>query len=83
MTRGEIKRQLEDFQARGSAGRSSIPAPALITPYLTDEWFSLCAYAVEVERARLKVWLYDENSYPSGFAGGHVPAAMPDAVRSG
>ena len=31
----------------------------------------------------MKVWIYDENSYPSGFAGGHVPAAMPDAVRAG
>jgi len=31
----------------------------------------------------MKVWIYDENSYPSGFAGGHVPAQMPDAVRTG
>ena len=31
----------------------------------------------------MKIWIYDENSYPSGFAGGHVPAAMPDAVRTG
>lgn len=84
MTRDEIKGQLEDIKARGIGGAFIHPRPGLITPYLTDEWFSLCAYAVETGKALgLKIWLYDENSYPSGFAGGHVPAAMPDAARSG
>lgn len=84
MTRDEIKRQLEDFKARGIGGAFIHPRPGLITPYLTDEWFSLCAYAVETGKALgLRVWIYDENSYPSGFAGGHVPAEMPDAARSG
>jgi alpha-L-rhamnosidase len=84
MTRDAIKRQLEDFKARGIGGAFIHPRPGLITPYLNDEWFSLCAYAVETGKALgLKIWLYDENSYPSGFAGGHVPAAMPDAGRSG
>ena len=84
MTREEIERQLEDFKARGIGGAFIHPRPGLITPYLTDEWFSLCAHAVEKGKALgLKIWLYDENSYPSGFAGGHVPAAMPDAARAG
>ncbi len=84
VTRDEIKRQLEDFKARGIGGAFIHPRPGLITTYLSDEWFALCAYAVEEgKRLGLKIWLYDENSYPSGFAGGHVPAAMPDAARSG
>jgi hypothetical protein len=84
MTRDEIKRQLESFRARGIGGAFIHPRPGLITPYLTDEWFSLCAFAVETGKALgLKIWIYDENSYPSGFAGGHVPAEMPDAARSG
>ncbi len=84
MTRQEIARQLEDFRARGIGGAFIHPRPGLITPYLDDEWFALCAYAVEVGKGLgLKIWLYDENSYPSGFAGGHVPAALPDAARSG
>ena len=84
MTRDEIKRQLESFKARGIGGAFIHPRPGLITPYLTDEWFSLCAYAVETGKALgLKIWLYDENSYPSGFAGGHVPAEMTDAALSG
>ena len=56
----------------------------MITEYLSDEWFALCRYAVERgKKLGMKIWIYDENSYPSGFAGGHVPAEMPDAVRSG
>lgn len=84
VTREEITRQLEGFKARGIGGAFIHPRPGLITTYLSDEWFSLCAFAVEEgKRLGLKIWIYDENSYPSGFAGGHVPAAMPDAARSG
>jgi len=84
MTRDEIRQQLAGFKDRGIGGVFIHPRPGLITPYLSEEWFSLCQYAVETGKSLgLKVWLYDENSYPSGFAGGHVPAAMPEAVRSG
>ena len=84
VTEEQIKTQLEDFKARGIGGVFIHPRPGLITPYLSDEWLSLCRTAVETGKSLgLKVWLYDENSYPSGFAGGHVPAALPDAVRSG
>src|SRR5690606_8477943 len=35
------------------------------------------------KRSGLDVWIYDENSYPSGFAGGHVPAEMPSSYNQG
>ena len=31
----------------------------------------------------MKVWIYDENSYPSGFAGGFVPEQMPESRGMG
>ncbi len=84
MTKQEIDEQLTDFHARGIGGVFIHPRPGLITEYLSDEWFALCRYAVDKgKKLGMKVWIYDENSYPSGFAGGHVPAQMPDAVRSG
>jgi len=84
MTKQQIDEQLTDFRARGIGGVFIHPRPGLITEYLSDEWFALCRYAVDKgKKLGLKIWLYDENSYPSGFAGGHVPAQMPDAVRSG
>ena len=84
MTRAEIDEQMADLHARGIGGVFIHPRPGLITPYLTDEWLSLFRYAVDVgKNLGMKIWIYDENSYPSGFAGGHVPAQMPDARRTG
>lgn len=84
MTKQEIDEQLTDFKARGIGGAFIHPRPGLITEYLSEEWFALCRHAVDKgKKLGMKIWIYDENSYPSGFAGGHVPAQMPDAVRSG
>ncbi len=84
MTEAQIDEQMADFKAKGIGGLFVHPRPGLITPYLSEEWISLFTRAVETGRKLgMKVWIYDENSYPSGFAGGHVPAAMPEAVRSG
>ncbi len=56
------------------------PRPGLMTPYLSEDWFRLWKVALkEAERLDMNVWIYDENSYPSGFAGGLVPEAMPES----
>ncbi|MHB1035615.1 MAG: glycosyl hydrolase [Pirellulales bacterium] len=60
------------------------PRPGLMTPYLSPEWFRLWKIALkEAERLDMNVWIYDENSYPSGFAGGHVPEVMPESRGRG
>jgi hypothetical protein len=60
------------------------PRPGLMTPYLSEEWFKLWKAALaEAERLDMNVWIYDENSYPSGFAGGFVPDAMPQSRGRG
>jgi hypothetical protein len=82
VTTAQIEEQLRDFQDKGIGGVFIHPRPGLITPYLSDEWLSLCRHAVLTAKdLGMKVWIYDENSYPSGFAGGHVPDQMPDSVR--
>jgi hypothetical protein len=84
MTNAEIEEQLADFKVHGIGGVFVHPRPGLITPYLSGEWLALFRHAVDVGKSlRMKVWIYDENSYPSGFAGGHVPAQLPDAARTG
>ena len=56
------------------------PRPGLMTPYLDKDWFRLWKLALkEAQRLDMNVWIYDENSYPSGFAGGLVPEAMPES----
>jgi len=60
------------------------PRPGLMTPYLSDEWFRLWSLALaEAKKLDMNVWIYDENSYPSGFAGGLVPEAMPESRGQG
>jgi hypothetical protein len=60
------------------------PRPGLLTPYLSPEWFRLWKIALdEAEKLDMNVWIYDENSYPSGFAGGLVPEAMPESRGRG
>jgi hypothetical protein len=84
VTKQQIEEQLLDFRNHGFGGVFIHPRPGLITPYLSEEWLALCRHAVTIgKKLGLKVWLYDENSYPSGFAGGHVPAALPEAVKTG
>lgn len=57
------------------------PRPGLMTPYLSPEWLRLWKVALaEAERLDMSLWIYDENSYPSGFAGGFVPDSMPEAA---
>ncbi|MFH1941508.1 MAG: glycosyl hydrolase [bacterium] len=82
VTTAQIEEQLKDFKDKGIGGVFIHPRPGLITPYLSEEWLSLCRHTVKTAKnLGMKVWIYDENSYPSGFAGGHVPDQMHDAVR--
>ena len=60
------------------------PRPGLMTPYLSDDWFRLWKVALDEARSLdMNVWIYDENSYPSGFAGGFVPEALPESRGRG
>ncbi len=75
---------LRDFAGQGIRQVFIHPRPGLMTPYLSDEWFRLWKLAIkEAKRLGIKVWIYDENSYPSGFAGGFVPELMPESRGMG
>ena len=84
MTEEDIDRMLQDFKDQGFGGAFVHPRPGLETEYLSDEWFRLWRYSVEKgKELGLDIWIYDENSYPSGFAGGHVPNEMPESYNQG
>ncbi len=80
----QIDNMLREFREQGCGGVFIHPRPGLSTEYLSQEWFDLVAYTVRRgHEFGLNVWLYDENSYPSGFAGGHVPRTMPESYNQG
>lgn len=84
ITKREIDSYLNAFKEQGSRQVFVHPRPGLITEYLSDEWFELFKYTVDKGRELdMNVWIYDENSYPSGFAGGNVPDQMPESYNQG
>ncbi|ABW01748.1 glycosyl hydrolase [Caldivirga maquilingensis] len=75
----ELIRQIRLIKDAGFGGVFFHAREGLLTPFLSNEWFkALKAVVEEAARIGVKVWLYDEDRWPSGFAGGHVPALGPE-----
>ncbi len=84
LTEEQIRGTMRDLAGQKVMQVFVHPRPGLMTPYLSDEWFRLWNIALdEAEKLDMNVWIYDENSYPSGFAGGHVPELMPESRGRG
>lgn len=80
ITDEQVRSTLRDLAGQNIKQVWLHPRPGLMTPYLSDEWFRLWELALaEGKKLGMHVWIYDENSYPSGFAGGFVPEAMPES----
>lgn len=73
LDRDELKRQVRVMKEMGFGGYFMHSRAGLITEYLGDEWFDLInEVADEGERLGMESWLYDEDRWPSGSAGGKV-----------
>jgi hypothetical protein len=84
LTEQQIRDTMRDLAGQQVKQVFVHPRPGLMTPYLSADWFRLWKVALdEAEKLDMNVWIYDENSYPSGFAGGWVPEAMPEARGRG
>jgi len=71
----ELRRQIAEMREAGLGGFFMHARVGLITPYLSPEWIrSLGVCIEEARKLGMKAWLYDEDCWPSGSAGGRVPA---------
>ncbi len=71
----EVKRQIALLDEAGFGGVFFHAREGLITPFLSNEWFSVFKAALEEAKKRdMTVWIYDEDRWPSGFASGLVSA---------
>ncbi len=69
----QLLKQLDTFKTMGMGGVFFHSRTGLETPYLDEEWFSLInACADYAEKKGLEAWIYDEDRWPSGTAGGMV-----------
>ena len=79
---GELTRQIGEMHKAGSGGFFIHSRDGLETVYMGDEWKRLVRASVLAARELgLEAWLYDEDRWPSGTAGGTVPARWGDESR--
>ena len=78
MEKPEMSRQMRLMKEAGVDEFVLHPRLGLRVKYLTDEWFDLVGFTLaEAKKLGMKVWLYDELNWPSGFAGGRVLEQYP------
>lgn len=69
----ELVRQAHIMKEMGLGGYFMHSRAGLITEYLGDEWFDLINEVADAAEADgMEAWLYDEDRWPSGCAGGKV-----------
>jgi len=72
----ELARQIREMADKGWGGFFMHSRVGLVTGYLSPQWMDLVRACVEEAKATgTEAWLYDEDKWPSGFAGGMVPEA--------
>ena len=84
LDRTELLRQVDDMLAHGLGGGFMHSRVGLETPYMQED-FMECIEAVVKKSAEkgFMAYLYDEDRWPSGFAGGEVPrSGEGDAFRN-
>lgn len=69
----ELRRQIRIFKEMGLGGFFMHSRIGLATPYLSREWFDMIKTCIdEARQIGMEAWLYDEDRWPSGAAGGLV-----------
>jgi len=84
LTRDRVVQEFDTLAANGVFVVNLGPARGMNPKYLSPEHLALTKFAVEEASKRgMKVWLADEGSYPSGFAGGKISTDYPQLCMQG
>ncbi|MFC4303331.1 glycosyl hydrolase [Cohnella boryungensis] len=82
LEKAEIVRQIEGMKEQGVGGFFMHSRDGLETRYMGEEWMDHVKQAVQTAADNgMIAWIYDEDRWPSGSAGGIVPA-QGDAYRA-
>ncbi|MCQ2771063.1 MAG: hypothetical protein MJ236_04610, partial [Clostridia bacterium] len=66
-----LEKQIESLKEMGFGGFHMHVRVGLSTPYLSDEFMKCVSDCVnKAKKENMYAWLYDEDRWPSGFAGG-------------
>jgi hypothetical protein len=73
LDKDELCWQIEQLKKLGYGGFHMHVRTGMATPYLSDEYMDIVRACVEkARREKMLAWLYDEDRWPSGAAGGIV-----------
>ena len=65
--------QIDWMKESGIGGFFMHARGGLRTPYMSEEWMQCVDTCIEAAKERgMQAWIYDENGWPSGFAGGKL-----------
>lgn len=79
LTEDEISWQIKDFKKVGFGGFYLHSRSGLITEFLRDDWWKVMQTSVDAaNEVGLRCMFYDEDKWPSGFAGGIIPRMSED-----
>ena len=68
-----LAEQIKDMSQLGMRGFFMHARGGLETEYMSEEWFNAIRFCIQEAKARdMEAWAYDENGWPSGFAGGEL-----------
>ena len=69
----ELRRQIRNMYDMDMRGFFMHARGGLETEYMSEEWFDCIKACIdEAKKLGMEAWAYDENGWPSGFAGGKV-----------
>ena len=75
----ELRRQIRLLKQMGFGGFFMHSRVGLDTPYLSERWFECVGACVdEAKKQDMLAWIYDEDRWPSGAAGGLVTGASAE-----
>ena len=74
-----LREKIRKIAQSGAGGFFMHARSGLITKYLSDEWMEAARVCIdECGRNGVDFYVYDEQGWPSGFAGGKVNGLGPD-----
>jgi len=79
----ELRRQIRIMNRMGLGGFFMHSRVGLDTAYLSEDWFECVEACIdEAKKLKMRAWLYDEDRWPSGAAGGLVTKNPKYRARS-
>jgi len=82
LSKEELGRQIDGFKKMGLGGFHMHVRTGLDTKYLSDEFMDYISFCTEKAKdENMLAWLYDEDRWPSGTAGGLVTRRRPENAR--